>query len=234
MLLVAATAAAGCGGGRPAVEVSTVTQPSVPERAPTTIAPSTDAPPAPDSTPAPSPPLTAPNPPSTVTTTAARRVDPPRTKPTGPPPAPVTTAATTSTTAAGTPTTGATTPTTSAPAPLPAPVLLDARQGFGTPCEPAGTRNPAGCFFFVYATTATRGSFHRIYGDASFATDPLGTTCGTQSAHHGGEDTCSWYLGPVYGRTAGQTECYWATTVSGGRESEPSNRVCLTWTDQTP
>jgi hypothetical protein len=114
------------------------------------------------------------------------------------------------------------------------PVLLDARQGFGTPCEPTSTRNPQGCFFFVYAGTATRGSFHRLYSDAGFRTDPIGATCGTQSVHHNGEETCHWYFGPVYGRTGGQNECYWATTVSGGRESEPSNRVCLTWTDQAP
>lgn len=136
------------------------------------------------------------------------------------------------TTVATTTSTTTTTVTPVATAPALVPQLLDARQGFGTPCEPTSTRNPAGCFFFVYATTTTRGSFHRLYSDAGFSTEPLGTSCGTQSVHHWGEDTCAWYLGPVYGRTAGQQECFWATTVSGGRESEPSNRVCLTWSNQ--
>lgn len=129
-------------------------------------------------------------------------------------------------------TTTTTLTTTATPGPLLVPVLIDARQGFGTPCEPASTRNPPGCFFFVYATTASKGLFHRLYSDAAFSTEPVGTSCGTQSVHHSGEDTCPWYLGPVYRRTAAQQECFWATTLSGGRESEPSNRVCLTWTNQ--
>lgn len=221
-----------------AVGVSAGTPMSTSESTPTTVAVATSSPPttsevAPGTSTTVGPPATTTsspattrNPPTTTSGQSARRAPITTSVPTS---ASVTVPGTTSTTAGTIPTVASTTSTT---APLAAPVLLDARQGFGTPCEPASTRNPPGCFFFVYATTATTGSFHRIYSDAAFGTEPLGASCGTQSPHHGGEDTCSWYPGPVYGRTSAQQECFWATTVSGGRQSEPSNLVCLTWTNQ--
>lgn len=122
-------------------------------------------------------------------------------------------------------------PTTS---PLPVPELFDVRKGFGTPCP---GRVPSGCFFFVYSTTATRGWGHHLYSDAPFRTEYTlstdGNQCGNANPHHPDRQSCHWYIGPVQGRTAGQRECFWLTTVDGTRESEPSNRVCLTWTDGT-
>lgn len=124
-----------------------------------------------------------------------------------------------------------------APSPLPIPELFDARQGLGTPCAAHEGRTRDGCFFFVYATTATRGRNHRLYSDAPFRTDYTlpgdPNQCGATSPHHPDRESCHWYIGPVQERAAGQRECFWMTTVEGTRESEPSNRVCFTWTDAT-
>lgn len=124
-----------------------------------------------------------------------------------------------------------TAPTTS---PLPVPELFDVRNGIGTPCDADG-RIPQGCFIFVYATTATKGWDHRLSSDAPFRTAYTlrtdGNACSTANPHHSDRESCHWYIGPVQGRTAGQRECFWLTTVDGAHESEPSNSVCLTWTD---
>ena len=120
--------------------------------------------------------------------------------------------------------------------PLPVPELFDVVQGIGTPCVKT-EQHPDGCFFFVYATMATRTWTHHVYSDA-MAT-PLvgrdhGLDCGAEAQpHHTEREGCSFYFGPVRDRVAGQRECFWATTVSGGRESERSNTLCLTWTDHT-
>ena len=126
--------------------------------------------------------------------------------------------------------------TTTTESPLPVPELFDAVQGIGTPCVKSDTR-PDGCFFFVYATLATRTWTHNVYSDASqtpFSARDHGHDCGSQAnPHHTEREGCSFYFGPVHGRVAGQRECFTATTVSGGRESARSNAVCLTWTDHT-
>ena len=127
--------------------------------------------------------------------------------------------------------------TTTTESPLPVPELFDAVQGIGTPCVATADR-PDGCFFFVYATLATRTATHHVYSDV--ATSPWqardhGHDCGSEAnPHHREREGCSFYFGPVHGRTAGQRECFWATTVAGGRESARSNTVCLTWADEPP
>lgn len=119
-------------------------------------------------------------------------------------------------------------------APLPVPELFDAVQGIGTPCT-ASEHRPDGCWFFVYATLATRTWTLHVYSDA--ATSPWvardhGKDCGSEAQpHHREREGCSFYFGPVHGRVAGQRECFTATTVVGGRESARSNAVCFTWTD---
>lgn len=129
--------------------------------------------------------------------------------------------------------------TTTSTSPLPVPELFDARQGVGTPCESEVEQHPEGCFFFVYATPATKGLPHRVYSDAPFRTEYTVSTgdCGPASPHHADRSGCVFYIGSVHDRVAGRQECFWATTVtssSGGPESAPSNRVCFTWTDQPP
>lgn len=164
--------------------------------------------------------------PATTTSSAPRRVPVPTT---GVPPVAPT---------AQPPPADTTVPTTVALPALPVPEVFDVRQGFGPPCTAAPGGVPDGCFFFVYATAATRGWVHRVHSDAPFRADVVvgtdGNECGTASVHHSGRETCHWYLGPVDGRTDGQRECVWLTTVEGSRESEPSNRVCLTWEARTP
>ena len=124
--------------------------------------------------------------------------------------------------------------TTTTTEPLPVPELFDVVQGIGTPCAKTDQR-PDGCFLFVYTTIATRGWTHEISSDAATSTwmaRDHGLDCGDEAQpHHRERDGCSFYLGPVHGRTAGQQECFWATTVAGARRSERSNVVCLTWTD---
>lgn len=124
--------------------------------------------------------------------------------------------------------------TTTTTEPLPVPELFDVVQGIGTPCTKTEHR-PDGCFLFVYTTIATRAWTHEISSDAATSTwmaRDHGLDCGDEAPpHHPDRDGCSFYLGPVHGRVAGQKECFWATTVAGARRSERSNVVCLTWTD---
>ena len=227
VLTAVAVAFAACGGDDgPTVGVSaggsTTTTSEPPATAPPVVEATTSTMASPTTSATPGPTSTRP---ASTTSSTPRRVPVPTT---GAPVAPTTQP----------PPADTTVPTTVALPALPVPEVFDVRQGFGPPCTAAPGAIPDGCFFFVYATAATKGWVHRIHSDAPFRADVVvrtdGNECGTASVHHSGRETCHWYLGPVDGRTDGQRECVWLTTVEGSRESEPSNRVCLTWEARTP
>ena len=111
-------------------------------------------------------------------------------------------------------------------------VINEVVVGLGTPCETADPSDPAnGCFFFVQVPDTQQHVVTRLKSDRGYD-NPL--TFGPNACKDGAtrpQDThsCEAYIGPVHGRTAGETECFWLTSSDPAYESR-SNDQCTVWT----
>ena len=146
---------------------------------------------------------------------------------------PTTVPAATTTTRRRTSSTSAAKPVTTT-APLKRLVLSKVVVGVGTPCEDADPNNIDGCFFFVQVPDTQKDVPSRLKSDRGYDAAILVGSNGCDQGATRPQDThsCERYIGPVHGRTTGQTECFWLTTTDPAYESRSTDQ-CMIWSERT-